>query len=287
MLECGPIRSRPSICLHIALSLGLSLFLCGSPAFGAQETSSISKTSEHDQESSLLYVSDFFAFVGNDASGHVSFAFDNNRGRDGETWQGEHLLMLLHDEHDGWQQLEGAGAYDNTKKKLLTIPNSPYIECRGTRTTGLTFTHLQSQFTLEVQPIRKRVSRKDDDSSYYMGSSAGTMTWQGRTLSGWVIHEHLKIVDFNRLTQNYFDLWTESYGLYAWVEDSPHFLYLHQQADETRLTPLVGNLVGFAEMNKEGEHLQNLTLTLQSSTQAWASIDGPRVGKDNGPDSRV
>ena len=31
--------------------------------------------------SSLIYVSDYFLFVGEDDQGHVAFALDNNRGR--------------------------------------------------------------------------------------------------------------------------------------------------------------------------------------------------------------
>ena len=51
-------------------------------------------------DSSLLYVSDYFSFVGEDADGRVTFALDNNRGRDGESWQAEHFVVL-HDEGEG------------------------------------------------------------------------------------------------------------------------------------------------------------------------------------------
>ncbi len=51
-------------------------------------------------ESPLLYVSDCFSFVGEDVTGHVAFALDNNRGRDGKSWQAEHFVVL-HDEGEG------------------------------------------------------------------------------------------------------------------------------------------------------------------------------------------
>jgi hypothetical protein len=35
-----------------------------------------------------------------DVNGHVAFALDNNRGRDGEAWQAEHFVVL-HDEGEG------------------------------------------------------------------------------------------------------------------------------------------------------------------------------------------
>ena len=111
-----------------------------------QKTSSASHLSEERTQPPLAYVSDFFSFVGRDASGHVAFALDNNRGRDGDTWQTEHLLNLLHDEQKGWQELEGTGPYENTKKTLFTIPNSPYFEFIGEPTTGLTIKYLQNPF---------------------------------------------------------------------------------------------------------------------------------------------
>ena len=127
--------------------------------------------------------------------------------------------------------------------------------------------------------MEERVSRKDGQSSYRMGSSQGTLKWQDRTLKGWVIHERLEMADFNRLTHQYFDLWTESYGIYAWIDGSPDFLYFHKQANETRLTPLVGNLVGFGVFANNGEHLQNLKLTVMDSTQAWGLYQWPRNWK--------
>src|SRR3989441_9773047 len=47
--------------------------------------------------STLIYVSDYFSFVGADQHGRVAFALDNNRGRDGEAFQAEHFVVL-HDE---------------------------------------------------------------------------------------------------------------------------------------------------------------------------------------------
>lgn len=251
------------------------LLLWGSPAQAALETPSIPRSSEPHHQSSLAYVSDFFFFVGKDASGHITFALDNNRGRDGDAWQTEHLLMLLHDEQNGWQELKGTGPFDNTQQKLSQIPNSPYFEFIGKTTTGLTINNLQRHLTLEVGPITRHLERKDGDSLYQMGSSSGTIEWQGRTLTGRVIHEHLELTDFNRLTRQYLDLWTESYGLYAWIEDSQDLLYFHQQADETRLTPLVGNLVGFGVLNHDSEHLRHLKLRISDSTQAWGLYQWP------------
>ncbi len=280
MLDLHSTRVRRH--LYQYLAFGLILPLCSTPAFAdqiQQQALSDLNSSEPRKTSSLAYVSDFFSFVGRDAVGHVAFALDNNRGQDGDTWQTEHLLILLHDEQKGWQKLEGAGPYENTKKTVLQIPNSSYVEFTGDLATGLTIKHLESQLTLQVQGLHKHVLRREGDSRYQMGSAAATMTWQGRTLTGWVIHEHLEMVDFNRLTHQYFDLWTESYGLYAWMENSSDFLTVHQQAEHTPLTPLIGNSVGFTETNHIGEPLQDLQLTVKDSTQAMGFYQWPQGWK--------
>src|SRR3989454_1248443 len=56
-------------------------------------------TAQEPSTSTLIYVSDYFSFVGADQEGRVAFALDNNRGRDGEAFQAEHFVVL-HDERD-------------------------------------------------------------------------------------------------------------------------------------------------------------------------------------------
>src|SRR5262247_2740756 len=60
----------------------------------------------------LAYSSDYFSFVGEDASGHVAFAIDNNRGRDGAAYQAEHFA-ILHDEKQGFIELPAFTRYPN------------------------------------------------------------------------------------------------------------------------------------------------------------------------------
>src|SRR3989441_341557 len=65
--------------------------------------------------STLIYVSDYFSFVGADQEGRVAFALDNNRGRDVEAFQAEHFVVL-HDERKGWIDVLGSGPYDKDRK---------------------------------------------------------------------------------------------------------------------------------------------------------------------------
>ena len=259
--------------LFIPLTLGVPLTAIGQAP--AQSTS----PNPNDASSTLEYVSDFFSFVGRDKAGRVAFTLDSNRGRDGDNWQAEHLVMLLHDETEGWRDLEGAGPYENKKKSLLAIPDSPYFTFTGNPDRGLSINNSHIDLTLEIEPVINQVSRQSGGSVYRMGSSVAVMKWQGRTLKGRVIHERLEMKNFNRLTRNYFDLWTESYGLYAWTDGSPDFLYFHKQVNDTRLTPLVGKLVGYGVFANQGEHLQNLQLTVVDSTQAWGFYQWPKNWK--------
>src|SRR5437660_12514124 len=95
-----------------------------------------------ESSSTLMYVSDYFSFVGADQHGRVAFALDNNRGRDGEAFQAEHFVVL-HDEHNGWMDVAGNGAYDNLTKELDRIPDSPFFQFAGEPDTGRTISNTQ------------------------------------------------------------------------------------------------------------------------------------------------
>ena len=83
-----------------------------------------------------------------------------------------------------------------------------------------------------------------------------------------IIHEHLFVQGFNRLTHHYTDLWTESHGLYVWMSETGDHLYLHSQEDASRLSPLIGKLVGFSVFDEHGESMSDLRLTVLRRKQA-------------------
>lgn len=234
----------------------------------AKELHPVARATDQETESPLTYVSDYFSFTGEDDVGRVAIALDAIRGRDGDTWQAEHLVVVLHDEQQGWIDLQGAGSYDNVNKELIEIPDSPFFEFRGTPSTGITINTPTNQLVLRVEPIPERRSRKSDGSYYKMGSAAGTLEWNGRIVRGLIIHEHLFMQGFNRLTQSYTDLWTESHGLYAWMSETGDHLYLRSQEDPSRLSPLIGQLVGFGVFNEQGEDMRDLKLRVSRREQA-------------------
>lgn len=207
--------------------------------------------------STLVYVSDYFSFVGTDGQGHVVFALDTNRGRDGDAFQAEHFVVL-HAERQGWIDVAGNGRYENTKKELLTIPDSPFFHFEGTPEAGITITSAKNQLTLKVDPLPQRHRRSIGNAALWMGSASAVLTWQGRTVPGRVIYEHLLMPDFNRLTRTYVSLWKEFQGLYL-LTDGNGDLYVHSQQSE-RFAPLAGKLVGFAVWAEQTETLEDLDL---------------------------
>ncbi len=68
-------------------------------------------------DSNLVYVSDYFSFVETDEQGHVAFAIDTNRGCDGDTYQAEHLYVVLHDERQVRIEVAGVIVFSS-----VTVP---------------------------------------------------------------------------------------------------------------------------------------------------------------------
>jgi hypothetical protein len=237
--------------------------------------------------STLVYVSDYFSFVGTDQQGRVAFALDNNRGRDGDAYQAEHFVAL-HDERKGWVNVAGNGRYDNAGKELSRIPNSPFFQFEGTPETGLTATSVTNDLTLKIDPIPQRTRRTHEQSVIWMGSAPAVLTWQGRTIPGRVIYEWLIMPDFNRLTRTYFRLWNDFQGLYL-LAGKDGDIYLHSQRSE-RLAPLVGRLVGFAVFNEETDPVNDLRVEVLASDWAlgfyrWPTAWGITWNGAHGPAS--
>lgn len=192
--------------------------------------------------SSLLYVSDYFSFAGQDSQGNVTFAIDNSRGRDGEAYQAQHFLVL-HDEKAGWVRLDGNSRYENAGKELKTIPDSPSFQFQGSPNMGMRIVGESNRLALKIDPISQRTSRVDHGAVLWMGSASAVLTWRDRVIPGRVVYEHLMMPDFNRLTRTYWDLWSGYQGFYLKIGTDGD-VYVHRQHSE-RLTPLMGVLDGW------------------------------------------
>lgn len=237
-----------------------------------QESHEVSSNGIVLPNSTLLYVSDYLSFVGEDDQGYVTFALDTNRGRDGESYQAEHFVVL-HDEHQGWINVEGNGQYNNDTHELLSIPDSQAFQFQGTPTNGWTIISHPNQLTLTVEPVPERLSQSENGGQFWMGSSPATMVWRDRTLKGRVIYEFILMPDFNRLTRTYWALWNEFQGFYLSV-DGLGALYLHSQESEL-IAPLIGKLNGFLAVNDKTNHFQVLQLTTVDLSQGFGFYKWP------------
>lgn len=151
--------------------------------------------------SDLVTVSDYFSFAGADSQGHVAFAIDNNRGRDGNAYQTEHFYAVLHDEHQGWKQVSGIGRYENTNHALLPIPDSSFFQFVGQPAAGLTITSSVNQLTLRLDAIPERLILANAETLFALGSAAAQLTWKERVIGGRVIYEYLVKKHFNLMTR--------------------------------------------------------------------------------------
>jgi hypothetical protein len=223
--------------------------------------------------SDLVYVSDYFSFVGADERGHVAFAIDTNRGRDGRAYQAEHLYVVLHDEHEGWVDVTGVGPYGNKDHELLSIPDSPFFQFVGQPATGLTITSSVNQLTLRIDPITERVARSDGETVFTLGSAAAVLTWNERAIHGRVIYEALVKNNYNLITRRSLKGLAEFQGLYLLV-DSADDLYIQRQRSE-RAAPLLEELLGFAVLGGQPEQLHELRFEVPRHSLAFGIYRWP------------
>jgi hypothetical protein len=255
--------------LRLGLCLGLSLVVLMRTAHSDSPTV---HSLDEFPGSKLVYVSDYFSFIGHDHEGQVAFALDNSRGRDGDAYQAEHLV-LLHDEQLGWVDLEGNGRYDNSGKELKTIPQSPSFRFAGMAYTGMAIVSERNRLSLKINPIVRQTRKRHDGAVVSMGTAQAVLTWQGRTISGRVIYESFMMPNFNRLTHTYWDMWNEYQGFYLRM-DTDGDVYLHSQKSE-RLAPLMGFLDGFMGLNNATDSMKDLKVEVLDRELAWGFYRWP------------
>jgi hypothetical protein len=202
---------------------------------------------ETSPESSLdlVYYSDYFSFTGRDGRGYVAFAMDNNRGRDGDTYQAEHFLVL-HDEREGWVELLGNGGYENRNKELEAIPDSPYFRFSGSAAEGFLIKSGKNDLKLKIGAMVTRISRSGKDGLYEMGSSDALLEWRGRSIKGRVIYEYLYKPGFNRLTRGSFGVFKDFHGLYLMINGTGDLYFHHRKGKPSSITK---NEDGFLFLN--------------------------------------
>ena len=168
----------------------------------------------------LSYYSDYFSFVGRDEKGLVAFALDTNRGRDGDDYQAEHFVVL-HDEHEGWIELKGNGAYPNKTKTLIDIPDSTVFQFGGDKKEGIGVVSKPNSILLKTGPLREFLDYQVANRETKVSSGTASLVWNRRMLVGRIIHEYVHYENWNRLTRTYWGTWNnfQAFYLVAWPVD--------------------------------------------------------------------
>jgi hypothetical protein len=220
-------------------------------------------------------VSDYFSFVGADKQGHVAFAIETSRGRDGSAYQAEHPYMVLHDEYQGWVDLVGAGRYENTNNELLPIPDSPCFQFVGQSATGLTIHSPVNQLTVSIAPIKDHISRSDRENIFSLGSASARLIWKERMIQGRLIYAYLVKKNFNLMTRRSLKGLAEFQGLYLLV-GSMDDLYIQRQRGESAFT-LLGSLLGFSVLSGQPKQLDTLRFEVPKYSLALGTYRWPTV----------
>lgn len=255
--------------LRVCFCLGIASVLL---ARTAQSDSPTVHSLDDFPGATLIYISDYFSFIGQDHQGHVAFALDNSRGRDGDTYQAEHLV-LLHDDRQGWVELEGSGRYDNSGKQLKTIPQSPFFRFAGMPYTGMTIVSENNRLSLKMSPIVRRTRTRHDGAVVSMGTAQAVLAWNGRTIPGRVTYESFMMPNVNRLTHTYWDMWNEYQGFYLRMGLDGD-LYFHSQKSE-RLSPLMGFRDGFMALHSESDVMKDMNVEVLGRELAWGFYRWP------------
>jgi len=212
----------------------------------------------------LAYYSDYFSFVGEDSAGRAAFALDNNRGRDGDSFQAEHFAVL-HIEGAGWQPLIGGGSYPNEQQALRAIPDSSAFAFQGSAEDGFVVESRENGLRLETRSLTGRLQRAVGASGFRMASAPADLTWRGRRFKGRVIHEWLHLEGSNRLARFEFGLLKGFQAYYLRVGNGD--LYVHQ-VRSSKLSGLIGELEGFYVEGGEGRELKGARLDVRA--HRWA-----------------
>jgi hypothetical protein len=194
-------------------------------------------------ESAVAYYSDYYSFVGRDAKGHIYLALDTNRGRDHESYQANHFVVM-YDEATGWVDLKGNIVYPNPGKVLDGLPASEHFSFEGRAATGTVITGREGGLRLTVEPLPETLKRQNPDGVFWIGGAPAVLEWNGRRFEGRAIFEYLQRNNFNYFTAKSDRSWRNFNGLYLMTEDGRDFyVHAHERQGGSDLT---GRLVGMA-----------------------------------------
>jgi hypothetical protein len=227
-------------------------------------------------EDTKRYHSDYFSFVGSDATGTVYLAHDNNRGQTGERFFADHWIMM-YAEGTGIVPIVGSAHYPNPARELETIPDSEHFRFRGTVGGGMRMSSLTNGIEMTVEGLSPILRRQSPDNDYWIGAAPAVMQWRERTLKGRVIFEFIARTGYNRFTSDFGANWSNFNGLYLLTEDQ-HDLYLRYHE---RIQPGTPRESGMATFEGAGVLSEIEFRITEAETVAGQSYTWPKRWKAN------
>jgi hypothetical protein len=222
-----------------------------------------------------VFVSDYFSFIGADGKGRVAFAIDNDRYRSGSEFTAD-AHVVLHDEHLGWIAVSGAGSYDNTKKELLRIPDSPSFKFSGDVNKGIILDSPRNDLKLSVAPMIERLSRLGVESVFSLGSAAATLKWRDRTIRGRVIYEYIFQKNLSPWYSWFSGLFYNDFqGLYLMTDDGGDFYF--RTSNGEAWSELGEKVLGFQVLGSDSEVLKDLRIEVLERSCAFGLYRWPKT----------
>jgi hypothetical protein len=220
-----------------------------------------------------VFVSDYFSFVGADDRGHVAFAIDNDRSRRGNKFDAD-AHVFLHDERGGWIRVSGNGSYENKKRELLRIPDSPDFLFIGKVENGITLDSPRNKLKLIVGPMQERFTRITSEAIFSLGSMSATLSWNDRVIPGRVIYEYIFMVNISPWYSYVSGLFYNDFqGLYLETSEGGDF-YLRNEKG-TAWSRAFGKVPGFLVLDRKSEVLEDLRIEVSERSLAFGFYTWP------------
>ena len=233
------MRRTVFLCTLIAIAAGTSGVLASTGPSAPASTFAAAN------DEAFEYVSDFFCFVGGDETGRVAFAFDVNRGRDGDDYEAQTFSMLWV-EGSGWRDVGGMQDFEDARDRFFELPSSEVWSVTGLTSEGVVIASEEHGLSLQVDPIRTHTKNRRGLAAFTAGSAAGTLTLGERVVTGRVSHEYCFLSDMNPLAKRYTDLFGDGFdGIYAVIGSPSEGADLRFHESGGRLMPLIRERDGF------------------------------------------
>jgi len=136
-------------------------------------------------------ISDYLSFTGHSNGDQVVFAIDFIRSEDPKDDVAD-VEVTLHDEAQGWVELDGTGFYERKQGSGATaLQGSPHFLIERDPARGLQLLSPDNGVTLTAEPIASYLKIDSETGLHALASAQAELRWQGRVFQGRLVHDRL------------------------------------------------------------------------------------------------